>query len=89
MIDVNAAVRSVLLVWLVLMVSTAASTWWFTQPMFDPVVCTVAVMLIAAVKVTLVMTHFMELRGAPRPWQLAGLIWVLAAAGTVIAFYLL
>lgn len=85
----NGAVRSVLVVWLVLMISTAASTWWFTQPMFDPVICTLAVMVIAAIKVVLVMTHFMELRGAPRPWQLAGSIWVLGAAGTVIAFYLL
>lgn len=85
----NAAVRSVLAVWLVLMLSTAASTWWFTQPSFSPVICTVAVMLIAAVKVVLVMTHFMELRGAPRPWQITGGVWVIAAAGTVVAMYLM
>lgn len=85
----NNAVKSVMAIWLVLMLSTAASAWWFSQPMFSPVVCTVAVMVIAAIKVGLVMSHFMELRGAPRPWQLAGAIWVIAAAGTVVAIYLM
>ncbi len=85
----SSAVRTVMAVWLVLMLSTAASTWWFSQPMFSPVVCTVAVMLIAAIKVGLVMSHFMELRGAPRPWQIAGVIWVIAAAGTVMGIYLM
>lgn len=85
----NAAVLSVMVVWLVLMLSTAASTWWFSQPMFAPMVSTIAVMLIAAVKVGLVMTHFMELRGAPRPWQLAGGIWVVAALSVVMFIYLL
>ena len=85
----NAAVLSVLVVWSVLMVSTAASTWWFSRPMFTPVVSTLAVMLIAAVKVALVMSHFMELRGAPRAWQLAGAIWVIVAASTVVGIYLI
>jgi hypothetical protein len=85
----NAAAISVLSVWLVLMLSTAASTWWFSQPLFTPVVSTLAVMLIAAVKVGLVMSHFMELRSAPRAWQLAGAIWLLAAASTVVILYLL
>lgn len=85
----STAVRFVVAVWLVLMLSTAASTWWFSQPMFSPVVCTVAVMVIAAIKVSLVMSHFMELRGAPRPWQIAGAIWVIAAAGTVMGIYLM
>lgn len=84
----SSAVRSVLLVWMALMLSTAASTWWFSQPMFAPVVATVAVMLIAAIKVGLVMSHFMELRGAPRSWQLAGALWVVAAAGAVMIIYL-
>ncbi|MGQ0622472.1 MAG: cytochrome C oxidase subunit IV family protein [Panacagrimonas sp.] len=85
----STAIKSVLAVWLVLMLSTAASTWWFSQPMFAPMVSTVAVMLIAATKVGLVMSHFMELRGAPRPWQLAGAIWVLAALSVVMFIYLL
>ena len=83
------AVKSVLAVWLLLMVSTAASTWWFSQPMFSPMVCTLAVMVIAAIKVGFVMSHFMELRGAPRPWQIAAVVWVLVAAGAVIGIYLM
>lgn len=83
------AVRSVLAVWLLLMASTAASTWWFAQPLFSPVAGTLAVMLIATIKVALVTSHFMELRGAPRPWQIAGAVWVIAAAGTVIGIYLM
>lgn len=85
----NAAVLSVVSVWLVLMLSTAASTWWFSQPMFAPVVSTLAVMIIATVKVGLVMTHFMELRSAPRAWQLAGAIWLAGASSVVVTIYLL
>lgn len=85
----DSIVKSVLVVWMLLMASTAASTWWLSQPMFAPVVCTVAVMLIAAAKVGLVMSHFMELRHAPRPWRMAGVVWVLAAAGAVMGIYLL
>lgn len=84
----STAVRSILLVWLVLMLSTAASTWWFSRPMFAPVVCTLAVMVIAAIKVGLVMSHFMEMRHAPRPWQLAGATWVIGAASVVVILYL-
>lgn len=85
----NAAVVSVVAVWLVLMISTAASAWWFSQPMFTPTVATLAVMVIAAVKVVMVMSHFMEMRHAPRVLQAIGLIWVVLTAGVVIAFYLL
>ena len=85
----NAAVASVTAVWLVLMLSTAASTWWFSQPRFTPIASTVAVMLIAAVKVSLVMSHFMELRSAPRAWQLAGAIWLVVAASAVVVIYLM
>lgn len=85
----NSAVRAVLFVWVALMLSTAASTWWFSQPQFSAVVSTVAVMMIATIKVGLVMSHFMELRAAPRPWQIAGVIWVIAAAGSVVGIYLM
>lgn len=85
----KSAVRAVLFVWVALMLSTAASTWWFSQPQFSAVVSTVAVMMIATIKVGLVMSHFMELRAAPRPWQIAGVIWVIAAAGSVVGIYLM
>lgn len=85
----NAAALSVLIVWLVLMSSTAASTWWFSQPIFTPLASTIAVMLIATLKVALVMSHFMELRTAPRAWQIAGAVWLIAASSAVVTLYLL
>lgn len=81
-------VKSAIAVWLLLMLSTIASTWGFSQPMFTPLVSTVAVMLIAAVKVGLVMGWFMELRHAPRAWQLTGVIWLVVTAGVVVFLYL-
>jgi hypothetical protein len=87
-VTVSATVRTVLAVWLVLMLSTAASTWGFSRPAVAPLVSTIAVMVIAAIKVGLVMAWFMGLRHAPRGWQLAGAIWVAAAASTVMILYL-
>lgn len=78
-----------LIVWLLLMLGTAASTWWFSLPTMNATVSTLAVMLISAVKVALVMTFFMELKRAPLPWQLAGLIWLVAVSTVLIAIYLL
>lgn len=85
----NGAVKLILVVWVVLMLSTAVSTWGFSNPAVCPVVSTVAVMLIAVVKVGLVMAFFMELRMAPRAWQLIGVIWVVATASMVVSIYLL
>jgi heme/copper-type cytochrome/quinol oxidase subunit 4 len=84
----SAATWSVLAVWLVLMLSTAASTWGFSREAFAPVVSTLAVMLIAVIKVVLVMAYFMGLRHAPPGWRLAGAIWVATAAAAVVAIYL-
>lgn len=77
-----------MIVWLVLVVNTAASTWWFSRDAVAPTVSTLAVMVLAAVKVALVMAYFMDLRIAPLAWRLAGGAWVLGAAGTVIGIYL-
>jgi len=85
---VSATVKSVLAVWLLLMLSTAASTWGLSRPAVAPTVSTLAVMVIAAIKVSLVMAYFMGLRRAPRPWRLAGTIWVVVAAAAVILIYL-
>jgi heme/copper-type cytochrome/quinol oxidase subunit 4 len=85
---VSIAVKSVLAVWLVLMLSTAASTWGFSRPAVSPMISTIAVMVIAAIKVGLVMAYFMELRRAPLGWRLAGVAWVAAAASAVVFIYL-
>ena len=60
-----------------------------SQPRYSPTLGTIAVMVIAAIKVGLVMSHFMELRGAPRPWQITGAVWLIAAGGTVMGIYLM
>ena len=88
MTALSVPVKSVLAVWLVLMLSTAASTWGFSRPAVVPLVSTVAVMAIAAIKVGLVMAYFMELRHAPLPWRLAGTVWVVGAASAIILIYL-
>lgn len=85
---VSTTVRTVLAVWLALMASTAASTWWLSSDSFAPEVSDVAVLLIAAGKVSLVMAFFMELRRAPRAWQAAGTLWLITATSTVMGIYL-
>lgn len=85
----NHAITSTIVVWVVLMLSTAASTWGLSAPTVSPVVATISVMLIAAIKVGLVLAYFMELRIAPRAWQLVGAIWVFATASMVVTIYLL
>ena len=57
--------KPVTIVWAALMLATCASTWLLSKNSVTPEVATVAILLIAAVKVRLVMTHFMEVRRAP------------------------
>lgn len=83
------SVKTVLAVWLLLMLGTAASTWGFSLPSVQANTSTIAVMVISAIKVGLVMAFFMELRGAPRAWQLAGTTWVAATTVVVMGIYLL
>lgn len=75
-------------IWLALMLATAASTWWFSTGIVAPAVGTVAVIVIAAIKVWFVMAHFMELRNAPLPWKLAGMTWLAATASVILIVYL-
>jgi heme/copper-type cytochrome/quinol oxidase subunit 4 len=80
--------RTVVAVWLVLMLGTAVSTWGFARASVSPAVSTIAVVAIAAIKVGLVMAYFMELRRAPLAWRLAGTIWVAATASAIVIVYL-
>lgn len=81
--------RPLSLIWLALMLATVATTWWLAKDGFSARVGTVAIFLIAAVKARLVLMHFMELGHAPRPWRIVFEIWVLAATGAVLGFYLM
>ena len=75
-------------VWLLLMAATIVTTWVLTKDGVSVRVATVAIVLIAAIKVRLVLLHFMELRHAPLPLRLVFEGWVAAVSGALIALYL-
>jgi heme/copper-type cytochrome/quinol oxidase subunit 4 len=75
-------------VWAALILATCASTWWLAKDAFAPSVATVAIILIAALKIRFVMLYFMELRTAPLPLRLVTEAWLLAATGMILGIYL-
>ncbi|WP_445188713.1 cytochrome C oxidase subunit IV family protein [Pseudonocardia sp. Cha107L01] len=77
-----------LIVWAALILATVASTWWLAKDAFTPTVATVAIILVAALKIRFVMRYFMELRTAPLPWRLVTDAWLLAATGVILGIYL-
>ena len=76
-------------VWLLLMAATVVTTWGLTKEGLPMRLATIAILLIAAIKVRLVLLHFMELRHAPLPLRVVFEAWVLAVTGALIALYLL
>jgi heme/copper-type cytochrome/quinol oxidase subunit 4 len=76
------------IVWIVLMVGTCISTWVLSTEAFVPVVATVGVFVIAAVKIHFVMSYFMELRDAPVRVRLVFEAWIVAAVGVILGIYL-
>lgn len=76
-------------VWLLLMAATIVTTWVLTKDTFAARVATIAIVVIAAIKVRLVLLHFMELRHAPLPLRIVFEGWVLAVTGSLITLYLL
>ena len=76
------------LVWLFLMTATCITTWGLSKDQFTASVATLAIILIAAIKIRLVLLHFMELRHAPLPWRLLMEAWVLLVTGAIAGFYL-
>jgi heme/copper-type cytochrome/quinol oxidase subunit 4 len=77
------------IIWAALMLATCASTWWLGKDLVLPTAATVAIVIIAAVKIRLVLMHFMELRTAPWAWRLVFEIWLVAITGLIVGFYLL
>jgi len=77
------------LIWLLLVAATGASWWLGHQPDSDagrhP--AAVGLILIAAIKVRVVVRHFMEVRQAPRTlrWVLDG--WLFGTAVAVLGIY--
>jgi heme/copper-type cytochrome/quinol oxidase subunit 4 len=80
--------KPVSIVWAALMLATCASTWLLSKNSVSPEVATVAIMLVAAVKVRLVMSHFMEVRRAPLALRLVCDGWLLAVTALIVTVYL-
>lgn len=80
--------KSATLVWLFLMAATCVTTWGLSKDQFTASVATLSIILIAAIKIRLVLLHFMELRHAPLPWRLLLEAWVLVVTGAIAGFYL-
>jgi heme/copper-type cytochrome/quinol oxidase subunit 4 len=81
--------KPVSIVWAALMLATCASTWLLTKSSVTPEAATVAIMLVAAVKVRLVMRHFMEVRRAPLALRIVCDGWLLAVTALILTVYLL
>ena len=80
--------KPVSIVWATLMLATCASTWLLSKNSITPEVATVTIVLIAAVKVRLVMSHFMEVRRAPLALRLVCDGWLLAVTALIVTIYL-
>ena len=81
--------KPVTVVWAALMLATITSTWLLSNNAVTPEVATVAIMLIAAVKVRFVIRHFMEVRRAPLALRLVCDGWLLAVTTLTVTVYLL
>ena len=81
--------KPVTIVWAALMLATFTSTWLLSKNSVTPGVATVAIMLVAAVKVRLVMGHFMEVRRAPLALRFVCDGWLLAVTALIVTVYLM
>ena len=76
------------IVWAALMLATCASTWLLSKNSVTAEVATVAIVLIAAVKVRLVIGYFMEVRRAPLALRFICDGWLLAVTALIVTVYL-
>jgi len=72
--------------WIAL-VAAALASWALTERFGAVRFATTAVVLIAALKVRLVVAHFMELRAGDLPWRRVFDIWVVAVAAIILGGY--
>jgi heme/copper-type cytochrome/quinol oxidase subunit 4 len=80
--------KPVTIVWAALMLATCASTWLLSKDSVTPEVATVAIVLIAAVKVRLVIGYFMEVRRAPLAPRFICDGWLFAVTSLIVTVYL-
>ena len=81
--------KPVTVVWAALMLATITSTWLLSNNSVTPEVATVAIMLIAALKVRVVIRHFMEVLRAPLALRFVCDGWLLAVTALILTVYLL
>jgi len=74
-------------IWAILMLATCASTWGLSKDATSTAIATAAIMVIAAVKVRLVMIHFMDLGHAPWRWRLVFEAWAVVFGSIILAVY--
>jgi hypothetical protein len=73
-------------VWLLLVFATLAS-WLVTEGPHAARWGATAVILIAALKINMVASHFMELGWQPRPFRLIVSGWIIVVTSTIIGGY--
>lgn len=76
------------LVWVILMLATCISTWWLPKDAIPAEAAVAFILLIAAIKVRLVLNHFMELARAPLQWRLPFEAWVVVSTAVILGVYL-
>jgi hypothetical protein len=79
--------RPASIVWAALMLATYTSTWGLSKELVSTSTATMLIMLIAAVKVRLIMIHFMELGHAPLAWRLLFEGWTVACTALILGMY--
>lgn len=80
--------KPVTVIWAALMLATCASTWWLSGDGAAPTVATVAIVVIAAVKIRFVLLHFMELKDAPTAWRAVFEAWLVVVTAIIVGLYL-
>jgi len=75
-------------IWALLMLATCTSTWLLSKEGASPATATVLILAIAAVKVRLIMSNFMELGHAPVRWRLLFDAWTVACTAVILIMYL-
>jgi hypothetical protein len=73
-------------VWLIL-IAAAVSSWVVSEHSTAVKVATSAAVLIAALKVRLIVMHFMELRWRPRPWRILFELWIVGVVAIILGGY--
>ena len=73
----------------VLILATIAAVALDRAPHFDIRIVSVAVLVIAAIKIHIVMAEFMEIRLAPPILRLFCAVWLAATTITIVTLYLL